>query len=336
MKLFILGARQKARWVWPVEAEERFDQALILRLVTETKLTTRVVKYETPIDAKAHRASSNVFASGTLCGNRLYICTYTEVIVFELPNFRQVAYLSLPRFNALHHVRPTARGTVLVVNTGLDEVVEVTLNGVVVREWGVLGESTWTRFSPDVDYRKVASTKPHLSHPNYVFEISNDVWVTRFHQRDAVCLTRPSQSIKIALERPHDGVLSDGRIYFTTVNGHLVVADATSFEIVSTSDLRSFAGYPFGGRAWCRGLMVINSRTVCVGFTRIRKTALMRTGIWIKHGFHDADTPTHVATFDLVEERCLNAINLEKHGMNLLFGVLDAEGFPESENCYDE
>jgi len=333
MKLLLLGARQKKRWLWPIDAERRFDQALILRLETETKSATRLVNYETPTHAKAHRASSSVFASGTLSENRLYICTYTEVIVFDLPSFRQLAYISLPRFNSLHHVRPTVRGTLLVVNTGLDEVVEVTLKGVVVREWSVLGEPMWTRFSPRVDYRKVASTKPHLSHPNYVFEISNDVWVTRFHQRDAVCLTRPSQSINIALERPHDGVLWDGRIYFTTVNGHLVIADATSLQIVSALDLRNFVGYPFRGRAWCRGLMVVDSRTVCVGFTRIRKTALMRTGNWIKHGFHEVDAPTHIATFDLLEGRCLSAVDLERHEMNLLFGVVDANGFPEAADC---
>jgi len=326
MDLFVLGARQKHRWIWPVAADQRFDQALILRVRTETGSSTRSVKYETPLHAKAHRASSNVFASGTLAGNRLYTCTYTEVIVFELPSFRQVAYVSLPRFNSLHHVRPTVRGTVLVVNTGLDEVVEVSLEGVVLREWSVLGKSSWTRFSREVDYRKIASTKPHLSHPNYVFEIGDDVWVTRFHQRDAICLTRPSQSINIALERPHDGLVCNGRIYFTTVDGHLVVADSTSLQIVSISDLRNFAGYPFAGKAWCRGLMVINSRIVCVGFTRIRKTTLMRTCNWIKHGFHEVDAPTHIATFDLLEERCLNVADLERYGMNLLFGVVDAPG----------
>ena len=334
MQLFVLGARQKRRWIWPVAAEQRFDYGLILRIMTETGSSTLALKYETPLHAKAYRASSNVFASGTLSGNRLYTCTYTEVIVFEVPSLKQMAYVSLPRFNSLHHVRPTSRGTVLIVNTGLDEVVEVTLEGVVVREWSVLeGESTWTRFSPDVDYRKVASTKPHRSHPNYVFEISNDVWVTRFHQRDAICLTRPSQPITVALERPHDGILCNGRIYFTTVDGHLVVADTTSLQVVSISDLRRFAGYPFSGQAWCRGLMVINSRIVCVGFTRIRKTALMRTGNWIKHGFHEVEAPTHIATFDLSEERCLTVVDLEKHGMNLLFGIVDAEGSPDAVDC---
>ena len=99
-------------------------------------------------------------------------------------------------------------------------VLEVTLDGRVLREWPVLGNNAWDRFSHSVDYRKV-STKPHLSHPNFVFEISDDVWVTRLRQRDAICLTRPAEPININLERPHDGLLHESLLYFTTVDGHL-------------------------------------------------------------------------------------------------------------------
>jgi hypothetical protein len=195
----------------------------------------------------------------------------------------------------------------------------------VLREWNVLGGYPWDRFSRSVDYRKVSSTKPHLSHPNFVFQILNDVWTTRFFQRDAICITRPSPPIRLDVERPHDGLLRDGLLYFTTVDSHLVIVDAGSLKTVSIFDLKKFSGYPFAGPAWCRGILVINQSVVCVGFTRIRKTILLQAGNWIKHRFREVDAPTHFAIFNLAERQCLKVINLEPHGINILFGILDSQ-----------
>jgi hypothetical protein len=311
-----------------LDAERRFDAAIVLRLNTSTHTSEKIIEYHTPLAAKAHPQSSDLFASGTLTGNRLYACTYTEVIVYDVPSFRQVACVSLPCFNSLHHVRPTSRGSLLVANTGLDMVIEMTLDGTVLRDWPVLAENAWERFSRSVDYRKV-STKPHLSHPNFVFEIADDVWVTRLCQRDAICLTRPAEPIKINLERPHDGLLHQGLLYFTTVDGHLVIVDSISLKTVSIVDLRTFPGYCFAGPAWCRGVLVISPGLVCVGFTRLRKTLLLETGNWIRHGFRELDPPTHLAVFDLKKRECLGAINLEPHDINILFGILAADEIPK-------
>jgi hypothetical protein len=325
MNLYILGGRQRKRLLWPVVAEHRFEAARIIRLDTDAHTSNTIVEYETLPEARAHRKSSNLFTSGTVCANKLYTCTYTEILVFELPTFRRLAYLSLPRFNALHHVCPTRRGTLLVANTGLDMVMEIAGDGRVLREWNVLGDHAWGRSSQDIDYRKVPSTKPHRSHPNFVFEIGDDVWVTRFHQRDAICLTNPAKRIDISIERPHDGLLHDGLLYFTTVDGHLVIVDAKSLEMVSTFDLRQFRGREFSGPGWCRGLLVVNKDLVWVGFTRIRKTLLMQSLNWIKHGFRGLEAPTHVALFDLVNKCCLKAINLEPHRLNILFSIFNAD-----------
>jgi len=63
--------------------------------------------------------------STTLPGNKLCTCTSTEVLVYELPTFKLLHYIFLPCFNDLHHVYPTQQGTILVVVTGLDMVVEI-------------------------------------------------------------------------------------------------------------------------------------------------------------------------------------------------------------------
>jgi len=321
MELYIVGGRQKKRFVRPDDAEHRFESAVIIRFDTETQSSQQVVDYKTLGNAKADSEASNLFTSSTLQGRKLYTCTYTEVLIFEVPLFKQVGYISLPSFNALHHVSPTRNGTLLIANTGLDMVVETTLEGVVLREWNVLGDDPWKRFFQDVDYRKVLSTKPHQSHPNFVFQIGDHVWVTRFHQRDALCLTQPKQNIALSLGFPHDGLLYGGMLYFTTVDGHLIEADPNSFQVTSTWDLRALRGDPRAILGWCRGVAFIEGGRVWIGFTRIRKSSALENLNWIKHGFSEVDTPTHIALFDLAENRFLRQIDLESHGVNILFSI---------------
>jgi len=61
----------------------------------------------------------------------------------------------------------------------------------------VLDEPAWSRFSPLVDYRRVQSTKPHRAHPNFLFVLDGEPWVTRAHQMDAICLRDHSKRIDI-------------------------------------------------------------------------------------------------------------------------------------------
>jgi len=47
----------------------------------------------------------------------------------------------------------------------------------------------------------------------------------------------------------------------------------------------------------------VNKDLVWVGFTRIRKTLLMESVNWIKHGFRGLEAPTHVALFNLAKKQ---------------------------------
>jgi len=94
MHLYLLGGHQKTRWIRPVRAEHRFDLALIVRVDTESACCERIVEYVTPNDAKPQPESSSLFTSASLCGNKLYACTYSEVLVFEVPFFRRIDYIS--------------------------------------------------------------------------------------------------------------------------------------------------------------------------------------------------------------------------------------------------
>jgi hypothetical protein len=324
--LYLLGGRQRKLLLKSQEEWNLYEAALILHLDTETAKVRPCVEYKSPPDARASENSSMVFKSGTLIGNTLYACTSTEVIIFKLPQFERVGYVSLPCFNDVHHVTPTRDGNLLVASTGLDMVIKFDRTSKVLKEWCVLEEEPWSRFSRTVDYRKVESTKPHISHPNFVFELEDEAWVTRFRQRDAICLNKPSKRIDIAVERPHDGLVCGDRIYFTTVDGRIVVADRRTLQIHAIFDLKEMSD-PNSLLGWCRGLLPIDDRRIWVGFTRVRQTQFKENVLWIRSVFRDGMTtaPTHVALYDTSARRCLQEFDLEPYGINIIFGI-----FPDS------
>ena len=214
MKMYISGGRLRSTIFKKLEEWQSCDLASIIEIDAETNESTAQVQYVSPPEACPDELPAILFKSASIRGNNLYTCTSTEVLIYELPSFRLQHYISLPCFNDLHHVYPTSRGTLLVVVTGLDLVLEIEISGKVVREWSVLGDDPWARFSRQTDYRKVPTTKPHKSHPNHAFELDGEVWVTRLQQRDAICLTKSGPRIDIAVQRPHarDETLPRGRM----------------------------------------------------------------------------------------------------------------------------
>jgi len=326
----VLGARQRNLLLRQEEEWNLYEAALALEIDTDSQSVRTCIEYRSPLEAKANENSSCVFKSGTLLGNSLYTCTSTEIIIFHLPDFERTGYISLPPFNDLHHVAPSADGNLLVAVTGLDMVAKIASDGTVLKEWCVLEEEPWKRFSRHTDYRKVDSTKPHQSHPNFVFELEGETWVTRFRQRDAICLNNRGRRIEIALQRPHDGVYFGGRLYFTTVDGKIVVVDPCTLETVRVADLVAIdSGRSILG--WCRGLLPLTDNQLWVGFTRIRKTRFHENVLWLKNAIREGMTekPSHIALYDIDKGRCLQEYDLEAHGMNVIFSIFPAASTPQ-------
>jgi hypothetical protein len=323
--LYVLGARQRDLLFRRENEWDLYEAGLILQLDTESGAVRTCVEYKTPPDARAGEYSSTVFKSGTLVDNLLYTCTSTEVLVFELPDFKKVGYVSLPCFNDVHHVAPASDGAWLAAVTGLDMVVKFTSQGEFLAGWNVLPEPLWSRFSPATDYRKVASTKPHKSHPNFVFELDGEVWATRFRQRDAICLNDSRKRIDIAVQNPHDGLVCGERIYFTSVDGRVVIANRRNLQVEKVIDLKQINGQHFL-LGWCRGLLPLNERKMWVGFTRIRKTRFRENVLWVRSVFREGmrEKPTHIALYDLVEMRCIQEFDLEPYGLNIVFSIFPA------------
>jgi hypothetical protein len=320
-RLYVLGGRQKEFTFRRENEWNLYESAVILEVDTESGFDRTCVEYQTPREARADENSSSLFKSGTLVGDTLYVCTNTEVLVYRVPSFELLSYVSLPCFNDLHHVMPAQDGrTLLAVSTGLDLVVRFTPQGELVEAWDVLQERPWSRFSREVDYRKVSSTKPHRSHPNFLFTLGADLWVTRFEQRDAICLADPAKRIDIGVESPHDGVVCGEHVYFTVVDGQLVKANASSLRREAVIDLKSTHD-PSTLSGWCRGVLPVADEKFWVGFTRVRKTRWDRNVLWLRGKEGLIAGPTHIALYDIARGWCVERVDLEQRGLNVVFSI---------------
>jgi hypothetical protein len=323
--LYVVGGQQREpRPLLATPSWYEYHKGLVLEIDLDTQKACTRLEYVSPPEVRAEGEPPILFKCASLEDNRLYLCTHSEILVYDVPSFERLAYISLPCFNDLHHVRPTPEGNLVVANTGLDSVIELTLDGRVLREWAVLGGDPWDRFSREVDYRKIPSTKPHAAHPNHVFFVNGDLWVSRFEQKDAISLTGPERKIDIGVERIHDGVVHAGMIYFSSVKGDVIIANASTLKIEEVIDLTQF--HPEGTLlGWCRGLMVDANNNVWVGFSHIRPTKFRENIGWIAHRFRRG-VPTHVGCYDLAARRQVRQVELESHGLDEMFSVFMVPG----------
>jgi hypothetical protein len=328
--LFAVGGEQRAALRAQPEWTS-FRTALVVRVAGGR--AERVLEYASPPEHRPDEQPSHVFKAATVAGDTAYLCTQTEVLICDFPSFAIRRVISHPCFNDLHHVAPAADGSLYVAVTGLDAVARLSPEGELERLTGVLGEDPWQRFSRGVDYRKVATTKPHLAHPNYVFFPDGDgrPWVTRFQQRDAVPLAGRGAAFAVEVQGVHDGHVTAGEVLFTTVDGHLVRFDRQGGNRrvldLNPGPGEEGSGVPLG---WCRGLLPLAGERAWVGFTRLRRTSLRRNLSWIRHGFRHTPfhrmRPTRIALYDLAPEgggrpRRLAEVDLEAAGMSAVFSI---------------
>ena len=332
MDLWVVGGEQRIAFR-ELEEWRHFKTALVVKV--EEGVPRRALEHETPPELRPEGEASHCFKAATFENGTAYLCTNTEVLVCDAADLAVRRIISLPCFNDLHHVAPGPDGSLWVAVTGLDAVARLSPEGELLRLYDVLGGDVWDRFSPDVDYRRVPSTKPHRSHPNYVFFRDGQPWVTRFEQRDAVPLgsgggrgepiapIAPIAPIQLGPNGIHDGHLHGGRVFFTSVDGRV-----TSFDLADGSrrelDLNSLSEEPDRPLGWCRGLLPLGRRA-WVGFTSLRYTKLRKNLSWIRHGFRETEhhrvLPTRIALYDLEEPALLEEVDLQPVGMGAVFSI---------------
>ena len=340
-QLLVVGGRQRKRAL-DLDEWHAYDRGVIVAIDPETGSSRTVVEYQTPAEFCADRDPSIVFKAGDLRqeAGRIIVCTQTEILEYDLDLWKPTYFFSHPGFNDLHHVcyeedlAENREEHLLVANTGLDQVLRIQLdrsepaNSRVVQEWSTCDRETWSRFDRTVDYRKVPTTKPHLSHPNFVFQTQGNRYATRFHQQDALNLDHPDKRIDVPGGNPHDGIVSGDQVAFTTTNGHIVFCNRTTGQSVRSYDLTKMSGTigsDSGELGWCRGLCLEGPARAWVGFSRIRPTWLRKNLSWIKQGFQArgqyGTQPTRVALYDLEKSETLVEIDLEASGLNAVFGI---------------
>lgn len=327
-KRFLLtGGRQRSKGA---DAElHRCDAAVLLELDVDTQKVEPRLLYESPADVLADDDATIVFKAGHTTEEYLYLCTTTEVLICDIHDVGTVKHrVTHPYFNDVHHVRPGLEdGRLIVVSTGLDAAFEVDWDGEVVNEWPAIYETIWDRFDRNTDYRKVLSTKPHHSHPNFAFYVDGHLFLNRCRQRDCIPVTGdvPPFGYRDLGAIGHDGVIADGKVLVTSVNGKIAEFDAASRERLRAVDLNDFAtdDRPLG---WCRGIAVLEDGSWLVGFSRLRPTRWRENLSWVKHRVTGAGAlpkaPTRVACYDPDEGRLKWEVNLEDHDMGEIFSIL--------------
>lgn len=304
---------------------QRLREARLVEIDVTHGTTATRLSYCTPEHLRPKDQASITYLAMHQEADRLYLCTRTEGFIHSCSDLKQIASFSHPLMHDVHHLRPFG-DHIAVTSTGLDAVLLFDAQTLELKEkHPVISDSNLEKLGADQDYRTIYSTKPHTSHPNYLFVLDDQLWVTRFEQGDAVALHTEGQ-ITVADAKIHDGLpADDGRLYFTTVTGQIIAIDPRSrtSEIYDLNVIEQSV-YPLG---WCRGLWV-EQGIAAVGFSRFRKTRYdenLKGFAEITH--NDDGSPflsTRIVWYDL-NKRCKIAshfFNAEELGA--VFGILPA------------
>jgi len=298
-------------------------KAEIAEIDFAAKTYTARLTYETPAEYCTNKLPSIGFTSFSLQDDGLYIGTSTEAMVLDKNSYEVSKMINDPLFNDVHHVKKIG-DRIFVVVTGMDAVFEFDNKGKRHNIYNVLGKDAFHRFSESDNLNKIATTKPHESHPNHVFSINNEIWITRFKQKDAICLADSSKKMNIEIGFPHDGFVKGDLVYFTTVNGYVIAFNKNTYKKeleIKLTGANNDEDVPLG---WCRGLYV-DENVMYVGFTQLRTTKVTENLAWLKtmvkkKKVTSKPSPTRIEKYDLTGNY-LSEYVLPSDGIFTIFGI---------------
>lgn len=318
MQLLVTMAVPRKDLVGQVEGE-MFELARIEVIDWDSKEPIRSVDYRSPPEHLAEGCDLK-FTGGCPYKGRWFQASGTEIVVFDISDWSVERVISHPSFHDLHGVT-VIDDEIAVVNTGLEMVQFLNMDGQIVREVNVASVPTWERFDRNKDYRRVKSTKPHEIHPNHAFKIDGQWWTTRCIPQDAINLENPDDRIEIGAGLPHDGIIRGDFIYFTTTNAHLVIASVASRKVEDVIDLNRFN--PHGGRiGWCRGLEV-EGDIAYLGFTRLRESKWADTFQTARDILHGRKRNSHITAIDIKRCVLLDSYDYTKRSSSAIFTLMN-------------
>jgi ligand-binding sensor domain-containing protein len=249
------------------------------------------------------------------CDDGRLLATTERELLWLSEEGRVLSRRSHPSFNDVHHAIEHD-GAVWVASTGADAVVELRGDEVTVH---ALAEQL-----PEGDLRG-RNLKPHRVHPNHLFVWRDQMWVTCLHQGHARSL-HTAEILPVDEERIHDGVVHDGWVWFTTVDGRVVGTDGQQRTEIDLNELDG-GGEPLG---WCRGLAFDDDGTLWVGMTRLRATRWRHHLAWLRGRLRGrvevSRRPTRLLRIDHTTPSVLEEIHLEGMGVHAVFGLWYASG----------
>lgn len=256
----------------------------------------------------------------------LWLPTDTEIYKYQLPAFELLKVFSHPCFQNLHSVHIFG-DELVTTSTGLDNVVVLDKHTGEVKEIiNTEGEnkSPWHRFDEATDYRLVHSTRPHHTHPNYVFKLENDYWVTRCKQEDALNLRDQSQVMDVGQQGRisiHDGIWWNGKLVFTRVDGFVVICDPETRTVLDKHDpFENERNRPLG---WSRGLFIEND-IFYIGYSKLRKTKLKSKLKYLTKGNFKFTTGNNslIVAYDMKNQQVLRIYESEDKVIDAIYGIL--------------
>jgi len=282
------------------------ETAALVEIDWETRRIVRSLCYRSPPEHAAPPGQMT-FAHGQLAGDQLLVTTATELVFIDLERWKVQRTISRSEFNDLHHAVVDG-DTLWVCSTGLQAVLGLSGEGELREVHGTNGAHPWERYDPQTDWRRV-ETKPHSVHPNHLVMVDGDLWVTRFHQRDAVLVRDHERRMRVDVGNPHDGIFERGMVHFTTTVGRLVACDPKTGERVRDIDLYAHDTRR-RERAWCRGLALLDDDLAFVGMTQLRPTRWKNMAHWVLQD-GKARLPSRIALYDLGAQRLVDEMPLE-------------------------
>src|SRR4051812_6132909 len=99
-RLYVAGGQQRTLRGMTADMDSwyEYQKALIIELESPSGDARTVLEYVSPPETAPDEEPAILFKSGTLVGDELFIVTQTEVMIYRVPSFERVAYVSLPMF----------------------------------------------------------------------------------------------------------------------------------------------------------------------------------------------------------------------------------------------
>lgn len=230
--------------------------------------------------------------------------TRTAIFQVDPDTLRAQEVLSHPWFHDVHGIAPGPRGW-LIPCTGHETVVEMALDGRILDHLHLGPPIDASR-----DHRGLPhdAFKPHGTHPNRAFLLHGRRWITTL--TPGGCRAWDGEGRIEVGGLAHDGVLREGRLWFTRTDGLVVAVDPESLETVDRLDVAALEGGP-GAPGWCRAVEVVGDR-VFVGFTQLRASRWREGARRLLKG---PKKPSRIVELDRARRRVVRVLPLGPSGV---------------------